>query len=573
MQINLSWDPSTGAAPSFFRAAVQQAANLLGAELLNPVSVAIQVGWGEDGGAAIPSNAGATGGPSSNTYVSYGPTNNSQAIAILKNQALLNGYQDIATSLPASNPFGSNYLVLSATEAKVLGVSNPYPATYDGSIGFSTTNPATSSAEVVSIALHELTHALGRINGWVDSQGTSWYMPLDLYTYSAPGQLWNPANTSTPGYFSLDGGVTNLGNFSTRDPADFSNVTSDPFGITSSGYGNRAIFTSLDLQVMQTLGFNTASSPIGVAYDLGTTQSTGEAALLLGAAFGTQVASDKVLMGDWIKFFDNGGTLLQGAQALVASGNISAADNASFVTALWQHVIGTPIDATDLSLYTNALANGTFTQASLLVAAANTIPNQAHLNLTGLGQTGLGFTPVSTNAQGIDSVSYASASTNYTLTGNPGAGTITVTGAGTTDTLIGVQHVKFTDVKLAFDMGSNQAGGQTAELIGAAYGDAALSNPTLVASSLTAFEGGTTMQRVAQSVVASLNLGNSAFVSTLWQHVIGTPIDAVDLTNLTNSLTNGTFTQASLLSFAAENPINQNHVNLVGLAQHGLVYA
>ncbi|NDU90918.1 MAG: DUF4214 domain-containing protein [Ferrovum sp.] len=571
MQINLSWDSSVASAPSSFKTEVQQAANMLDQSILNNVTVTIQVGWGEDGGASIPSSAAATGGPSSTTFASYGPTNNSQAIATLKNQALLNGYQDIATTLPASNPFGSNYLMLSATEAKVLGVSNPYPAKYDGSIGFSTTDTTISSAGIVGIALHELTHALGRVNGWVDSQGTSWYTPLDLYTYSAPGQLWNPSNTSTPGYFSIDGGVTNLGNFSTWDPADFSNTITDPFGAQVAG--SRITFTSLDLQVMQTLGFNTTSSSIGVAYDLGTTQSPGEAALLLGAAFGTQVVNDRVLVGDWIKLFDNGGTLLQGARALVGSGNISAADNASFVTALWQHVIGTPIDATDLALYTNALANGTFTQASLLVAAADTAPNQAHLNLTGLGQTGLGFTPVSTNAQGIESVSYASASTNYTLTGNPGAGTITVTGAAGADTLIGVQHVKFTNVKLAFDMGSNQAGGQAAELIGAAYGDSALSNQTLVASSLTTFDGGSTMQQAAQNVAASMNLSNTAFISTLWQHVIGTPIDAVDLASLINSLTNGTFTQASLLSFAAENPINQNHVNLVGLAQHGLVYA
>ncbi|MBW8028215.1 MAG: hypothetical protein GJU73_12440 [Ferrovum sp.] len=639
MQINLSWDSSTGAAPSFFKAAVQQAANLLGAELLNPVSVTIQVGWNEIGGTAMAPNSGGLGGPSSSALASpYGTVsvNNQQITNLLVNQASLDGLSTLATTLSSTPLITSGYMILSSAQAKVMGVANPSATSFDGEVGFSLPSYATYN-ETVSVALHELAHALGRINGWVDTAGNVWNTSLDLYTYSAPGQLWNPASP-TPGYFSLNGGVTSLGTFSTSDTADFANI-SDPFAAIAS---NSPALTPLDLQVLQTLGFDVAhpitlasnsvahvtpnsfitgsggdtvifSSALSnyhinalstsgmvtvqdtvpnqdaistlldvarlqftdtsLAFDTGTTQSTGEAALLLGAAFGTQTVSDKVLLGDWIKFFDNGGTLQQAAQALVSSGNISAAGNTSFVTTLWQHVIGTPIDATDLSLYTNALANGTFTQASLLIAAANTIPNQAHLNLTGLGQTGLGFTPVSTNAQGIDSVSYASASTNYTLTGNPGAGTITVTGAGTTDTLIGVQHVKFTDVKLAFDMGSNQAGGQAAELIGAAYGDGALSNPTLVTSSLTAFEGGTTMQRVAQSVVASLNLGNSAFVSTLWQHVIGTPIDAVDLTGLTNDLTNGTFTQASLLSFAAANPINQNHVNLVGLAQHGLAYA
>jgi hypothetical protein len=41
MQINLNWDTSVSAAPSFFKAAVQQAANLLSATLLHPISVSI----------------------------------------------------------------------------------------------------------------------------------------------------------------------------------------------------------------------------------------------------------------------------------------------------------------------------------------------------------------------------------------------------------------------------------------------------------------------------------------------------------------------------------------------------
>ncbi len=138
MQIKLHWDTSVSAAPSFFQAAVQQAANLLSATLLNPISVSIQVGWNEDGGTPMPLNSGGLGGDNSAAYVSpYAlSSNNVQAIGVLVNQANLNGTPGIVTHLPTSNPFPNGYLVLSPAEARIMGVTNPGATTYDGAVGF-----------------------------------------------------------------------------------------------------------------------------------------------------------------------------------------------------------------------------------------------------------------------------------------------------------------------------------------------------------------------------------------------------------------------------------------------------
>ena len=78
--------------------------------------------------------------------------------------------------------------------------------------------------DFIGVAVHEIGHALGFISGVDDfdySDGYDgddvddfwWAYSLDMFRYSAPGQLdWT---VGTDSYFSIDGGVTNLGYFST----------------------------------------------------------------------------------------------------------------------------------------------------------------------------------------------------------------------------------------------------------------------------------------------------------------------------------------------------------------------
>ncbi|MDE2344436.1 MAG: NF038122 family metalloprotease, partial [Betaproteobacteria bacterium] len=270
MQINLSWDSSVASAPANFKADVQNAANQLGAAILNPASVTIQVGWNEIGGVAMAPGSGGLGGPSSNVLMDYyqgqAATNNAQVLAKLAGELSLNDLPALAANVPSANPFGSSELFLSATQAKAFGVPNLYPATFDGKIGLA--EPSyTTDADMISAALHELAHALGRVNGWV-SGGTTYTTTMDLFTYSAPGTLWNPASAlaapagdtgiaPSGGYFSLDGGKTNLANFAAADVGDFTNAIADPF--TSGDYGISNL-TPLDNQVLQSLGFATASN-------------------------------------------------------------------------------------------------------------------------------------------------------------------------------------------------------------------------------------------------------------------------------------------------------------------------
>jgi hypothetical protein len=122
---------------------------------------------------------------------------------------------------------------------------------------------------LVGVAVHELTHALGRVP----------YGPqpdiFDLFRFSAPGtRLFQAGNTAPAAYFSLDGGVTKLADYGEHsDPSDFlnpgptnlgppySNLTpNDPFNeLYESSTVQR--LTAIDLKQLDALGFH-LSSPV-----------------------------------------------------------------------------------------------------------------------------------------------------------------------------------------------------------------------------------------------------------------------------------------------------------------------
>ena len=63
------------------------------------------------------------------------------------------------------------------------------------------------------------------------------------------------------------------------------------------------------------------------------------------------------------------------------------------VDLLYTNVIGQAPDVATRKTYTTLLDNQTYSVASLGVLAADTEINKANVNLVGLAQTGLAFTP------------------------------------------------------------------------------------------------------------------------------------------------------------------------------------
>ena len=90
-------------------------------------------------------------------------------------------------------------------------------------------------------AVHEISEVMGRqlLAGAAEQGVEDSYSLFDLLHYSAPGV--RDLSASSAGYFSPDGGATNLGAFSTvpgSDPGDWaSSVTGDAFD--ASGWGEQ----------------------------------------------------------------------------------------------------------------------------------------------------------------------------------------------------------------------------------------------------------------------------------------------------------------------------------------------
>jgi hypothetical protein len=251
LSLVLDWESSALGAPQSFRDAIQAAANELDAVVLNNITVTIKVGYGDwNNGQESVTNGGALGGELSDFTVSYSALRSALASGITSTFG-----QSYMTSLPTTLSIdGRSSLSIASAVDKALGFGDT-PAGDDGAVGFATD---ISSDRLVGVALHELTHAMGRVPG----NGT-----FELARFTSAGvRDYDTANTSGPSYYSADGGNTDLADYGqTSDASDYLNSgvqgSSDPFN-EFYGSGTQQSLTNVDKEQLTTLGFNVnISSP------------------------------------------------------------------------------------------------------------------------------------------------------------------------------------------------------------------------------------------------------------------------------------------------------------------------
>lgn len=231
--------------------------------LSSPVTVNIDVSWGSIDGQALGKSA-----LSSSLDNLYGYFNYSQIQGYLDasaakstNAALKAAVKD----LPKSDPGGVDQYAIPSAEAKALGLISATQPGYDGYIGFSSTdafdfNPAdgvtAKQYDFEGAAAHELAEVLGRITG-LDGTNPYYRTPLDLYRYGAAGQLGY--TYKSPAYFSIDDGVTDLGDFSysSGDRGDWLPATTGLSDVqTATGKTGVAYKVSVaDLTALDVLGW------------------------------------------------------------------------------------------------------------------------------------------------------------------------------------------------------------------------------------------------------------------------------------------------------------------------------
>lgn len=242
---NLELDANAASAPSSYISGWTTAATLLSEAIADPITVNIEIGYTEYPADNSAISAGwAYGGPaygSSYTYTELrhflsgtGASDVISAINALPSTSSLNGVTDF---------------YVASTEEKAFGQIAASATAIDGYAGFGTG----WDGAIVGGALHEFTHAMGRIPGG---------SVLSLFRYTGSGTHdFSGDVPAASTYFSTDGGATVLANFGENsDPSDFLNnslTVNDPFDEVI--YTGANALTSLDRTMLDMLGFGSAT--------------------------------------------------------------------------------------------------------------------------------------------------------------------------------------------------------------------------------------------------------------------------------------------------------------------------
>jgi len=279
---NITYDSSVNSAPAAFKTTIAAVVQFLQSHFSNPITINIDVGYGEI--ANQPMGPGALG--ESETYLnSY---SYAQIKSALASHATSADDASAVNSLPANSPVNGTYWVATA-ESKVLGLMGASGA-LDGFAGFSgspnifdydeSNGISPGQYDFFAVVAHEFTEIMGRMLFVGNSGPTSnSYSVMDLFHYSGPGG--RDFVGTQAGYFSPDGGNTNLDNFNTNPNGDFGDwagsAGNDSFlAFSPSGVVNAV--TQADLRVMDVLGYTLGAPTAAVSppFFLGTGDLAGD---------------------------------------------------------------------------------------------------------------------------------------------------------------------------------------------------------------------------------------------------------------------------------------------------------
>jgi VCBS repeat-containing protein len=327
--INLLFDAAAMAAPASFRAGIQQAVSLLTAAISDQITVNIKIDYSGTGG-------GAAAGPDNGLYETYSSVN-----ANLISHAT--GGDTTFNALPSgASVQGQADVAVWNAQLKLWGVLGANDTTTDdGGATFATDiNPGL----LVGVALHELTHALGRVP-YGSPTDTSPDI-FDLFRYTSPGvRLFAGGNTAPAAYFSLDGGNTKLADFGRNsDPSDFLNSgvqgPNDPFNEFYTSSTSQTL-TSVDKAMLDALGFHTMAPVNGIVVAGNPVEAVqgGSAVALLYRAPTITDSGFATLTGATVKIANGIGSAVAGDQLYVNGVQNGAVG--SGVTASWNAGTGT----------------------------------------------------------------------------------------------------------------------------------------------------------------------------------------------------------------------------------------
>ena len=244
LTIDLQYDAAAMAAPASFRAGIEQAARIITSAISDRITVNIGIDYSGTGG-------GAAAGPDNGILTSYSSVRSTLIAHEASGDTTFNG-------LPVGSSIqGNNRVAVWNAQLKLFGALSPNDTgTDDGSATFATD---INSNLLVGVALHELTHAMGRVPFGPQPD------IFDLFRWTNPsGRLFSDNSPSAPAYFSFDG-VTKLADYGrTSDISDFLNSGVQGGNDTFNEFYNNSTLQQLstvDLQQMAALGYHLFPTP------------------------------------------------------------------------------------------------------------------------------------------------------------------------------------------------------------------------------------------------------------------------------------------------------------------------
>ena len=246
--LHLNYDAPAMAAPSSFRTQIEQAALMIANAISDPITVNLSINISGSGGGAYAGPTGVGASYSSvRSFLTTNATSGDTEFQYLPNTSSIQGQ--------------SNVVVWSAQE-KLFGLLAADASATDGSVHFSSD---ISSNAIIGVALHEITHAMGR----VPYGATPDIFDFSRYT-NASTRLFTGGSSASPAYFSIDGGTTKLADYGLNsDPSDFLNSgmqgSTDPFNEFYTPGSTSQALSSVDLKQMVALGYHLTANSAATA--------------------------------------------------------------------------------------------------------------------------------------------------------------------------------------------------------------------------------------------------------------------------------------------------------------------
>jgi len=220
-------------------------------------------------------------------------------------------------------------------------------------------------------------------------------LPLFELADSAPNVTGTNASETLYGNYQ-DNNLSGLGGNDTLDgglgidTAKYANAKSN-YNFKFLSATNKSLIDNSGSLVADTLisierlKFSDANLAIDIEGNAGTTVK------IIGAVFGPSSVANKSFVGIGLSYLDGGMSYANLMQLAIDASFGRPGSNSDVVKLLYTNVVGSAPDATTLAFYKSLLDNGTYTQATLGILAAETFENTTNINLIGLAKTGVEY--------------------------------------------------------------------------------------------------------------------------------------------------------------------------------------